>query len=170
MGNAGRRYFQRAFFRHRPPVQVRPAHLRTLCGWSWRPLDVPAMQAAASLLLGAHDFSAFRSSQCQAKSPVRTLHDACIERRGALVIATFGANAFLHHMVRNIMGALVQVGQGKWPPARVAALLQSRERSQGARTFEAQGLYLTGVRYPDAFGLPQDAAEPPWWQLAEARQ
>ncbi len=144
---------------------VRPTHLRQLCGWSFRPLDEHAMQIAAQSLIGTHDFSAFRSAQCQAASPVRTIESLNILRRGSLLITRIRGNAFLHHMVRNIMGSLVQVGQGKWPAEKVAEVLASRDRRNNARTFEAEGLYLTAVDYPQEFGLPIDQACPPWWTL-----
>jgi tRNA pseudouridine38-40 synthase len=132
----------------RPPAWVGRA------GWSFRPLDADAMQQGAQYLLGEHDFSAFRSSQCQAASPVRTMHSLDIERRGRFIIFTLRANAFLHHMVRNIVGALVYVGQGRQPPQWMAQLLQERDRTRSAPTFSPDGLYLTSVAYPAEFGLP----------------
>ncbi len=123
-------------------------------GWSFRPIDVEAMRAGAVHLVGEHDFSSFRSSECQAATPVRTLHELHIERRGRMVVFTLRANAFLHHMVRNIVGALVYVGQGRQPPAWMAALLAERNRTKAAPTFAASGLYLTAVGYPDGYGLP----------------
>lgn len=144
---------------------VRPTHLRQLCGWSFRRLDAALMQAAAQCLVGSHDFSAFRSAQCQAASPIRTIESINVLQRGNLLITHIQGNAFLHHMVRNIMGSLVQVGQGKWPPQKMAAVLASRDRRTNARTFEAAGLYLTAVNYPPQFGLPIGCACPPWWQL-----
>ncbi|HEY9446638.1 MAG TPA: tRNA pseudouridine(38-40) synthase TruA, partial [Burkholderiales bacterium] len=100
------------------------------------------------------DFSAFRSSECQARSPIRTLYSIAICRQADYVIMDFCGNAFLHHMVRNIVGALVYVGKGKREPGWVADVLQSRDRSRAAPTFDASGLYLTGVEYDRAFGLP----------------
>ncbi len=122
-------------------------------GWIFQPLATGAMQEAAHHLLGEHDFSSFRSSQCQAPSPVRTVVQAQIERRGDLVLFHVRANAFLHHMVRNIVGALVQVGLGRQKVDYLATLINARDRSQGAPTFAPDGLYLTDVVYPD-FELP----------------
>jgi tRNA pseudouridine38-40 synthase len=116
-------------------------------GWCFRPLDVERMAQAATSLVGEHDFSAFRSSQCQAASPVRTLERLAIRESGPLVVLEVEANAFLHHMVRNIVGALVWVGLGRRPPHWVAELLAGRERAAGAPTYAPQGLYLTGVEY-----------------------
>jgi tRNA pseudouridine38-40 synthase len=118
-------------------------------GWVFQPLDVLAMTQAAQSLLGQHDFSSFRSSQCQAKSPVRTISELSIEQKGALIIVSLRGNAFLHHMVRNIIGALVQVGQGKESVEYVAGLLALKDRTKGAPTFSPDGLYLTEVSYSD---------------------
>ena len=122
-------------------------------GWVFQPLDATAMQQAARQLPGEHDFSSFRSSQCQAPSPVRTVTHASIERRGDLVLFHVRANAFLHHMVRNLVGALVQVGLGRQGVDYLATLIDARDRTQGAPTFAPDGLYLTDVVYPD-FDLP----------------
>jgi tRNA pseudouridine38-40 synthase len=111
-------------------------------------LDIDLMRQAAKSLLGEHDFTSFRSSQCQAKSPVRTIHALELNTSGSLVIVSLRANAFLHHMVRNIMGALVQIGQRREPVTYIEHLLQVCDRTQGAPTFSPDGLYLTGVRYP----------------------
>jgi len=137
---------------------------RDRAGWVFRPLDDDAMRAAAAALVGEHDFSSFRSSQCQAATPVRTLHQLAIERRGAFVVLTIVANAFLHHMVRNLVGALVHVGTGRRPPDWVAELLAARRRALGAPTFSPAGLYLAGVEYDPAFGLPAPTSDPlaPW--------
>lgn len=137
---------------------------RDRAGWVFRPLDAGAMREAATALVGEHDFTSFRSSQCQAPSPVRTLSRLEVEQRGPFVVLTLTANAFLHHMVRNIVGALVHVGIGRRPPAWVAELLAARRRALGAPTFAAQGLYLCGVEYDPALGLPRPGADPlaPW--------
>jgi tRNA pseudouridine38-40 synthase len=112
-------------------------------GWHHQPLDARAMAKAAALLLGEHDFSAFRSAECQAKSPVKHLREARIVcRRGEIIVFDFAASAFLHHMVRNIVGALVYVGKGAHPPEWMAELLASRDRRRAAPTFAAAGLYL----------------------------
>ena len=122
-------------------------------GWVFQQLDASAMQEGAQHLLGEHDFSSFRSSQCQASSPVRTVVRADIEQRGDLVLFHVRANAFLHHMVRNIVGALVQVGLGRQGVDYLATLIDARDRTRGAPTFAPDGLYLTDVVYPD-FELP----------------
>jgi len=123
-------------------------------GWTHRPLDLSRMQAAAARLLGQHDFSAFRSSECQAASPIRHLDRLDIMQEGDFFIFSFRANAFLHHMVRNLMGALVEVGKGKYEPDWMADLLSQRDRTRAPATFPAAGLYLTRVSYPQEFGLP----------------
>jgi tRNA pseudouridine38-40 synthase len=133
--------------------RVRPALESGRVGWCHAPLDINAMQAAAACLLGTHDFSAFRSAECQARSPVRTLERLQIVRSGMYVLFDFRANAFLHHMVRNIVGSLVHVGKGSQPPSWMKNVLDSRDRTQADRTFEAAGLYLTRVEYPE-FSLP----------------
>ena len=103
---------------------------------------------AAQYMVGVHDFSSFRSSQCQAKSPVRTMHAIDLVQKGDLIFVTLRANAFLHHMVRNILGALIQVGQGREPVSYIDHLLTVCDRTQGAPTFSPDGLYLTAVKYP----------------------
>jgi tRNA pseudouridine38-40 synthase len=112
------------------------------------------MREAARLLVGEHDFSAFRSSECQAKTPVRTLHSLEIELHGERVDFVLRANAFLHHMVRNIVGTLVYVGKGKHPPAWAREVLDSRDRSRAAPTFGPEGLYLEKIEYEAKWGLP----------------
>jgi tRNA pseudouridine38-40 synthase len=128
-----------------------------------KPLQIEPMQAAASMLIGEHDFSAFRSAACQAHSPVRRLQALQVERHGEWVTIDVTANAFLHHMVRNIVGLLLAIGQGRAAPERAQQQLQSRRRSSGEATAAAQGLYLWQVDYPPQFGLPRDSAmiEPP---------
>jgi tRNA pseudouridine38-40 synthase len=132
----------------------RPALLAGLAGWYHRPLDAALMNAAAANLLGTHDFSAFRAAECQAKSPVKTLTRIDVTQQGPFVRFDFSANAFLHHMVRNIVGALVEVGAGKHEPAWLADLLAARDRTRAAPTFAADGLYLAGATYDARFGLP----------------
>ena len=124
-------------------------------GWFHAPLDVAAMQAAARLLLGEHDFSAFRSSQCQAKSPVKTLAQLDINQHGDTIVFELTAGAFLHHMVRNIVGCLVYIGKGKYPPEWIGEVLAGRERSLAAPTFAPDGLYLSRIKYDDKWSLPQ---------------
>jgi tRNA pseudouridine38-40 synthase len=133
---------------------VRPALAARHVGWFHQPLDVEAMRAAAAQLVGEHDFTSFRSSECQAKSPVRTLHSLSIVRRGERVDFVLRANAFLHHMVRNIVGALVYVGKGKHTPLRTGEILRARDRALAAPTFAAEGLYLERVEYESRWNLP----------------
>ncbi|MBE0613711.1 MAG: tRNA pseudouridine(38-40) synthase TruA [Burkholderiales bacterium] len=133
---------------------VRPALHHGRVGWFHLPLDVDAMRIALAHLSGEHDFSAFRSSECQAKSPVRTLHRVAIERRGRYIGFEFTANGFLHHMVRNIVGCLVYVGKGKYPAERLAEVLAGRDRTQAAPTFPPDGLYLDAVEYAPGWKLP----------------
>lgn len=140
---------------------VRPALAARHAGWFHHPLDVAAMRAGARHLVGEHDFSAFRSAECQAPSPVRTLFGLEIEARGERIDFVLRANAFLHHMVRNIVGTLVYVGAGRQPPGWVGELLDSRQRARAAPTFAAEGLYLERVEYEPHWGLPRrETAEP----------
>jgi tRNA pseudouridine38-40 synthase len=133
---------------------VRPAADQGRVGWFHGALDVEAMRTAAAFLPGEHDFTAFRAAECQAQSPVRTMHAVSVEARGPYVIFEFSANAFLHHMVRNLVGSLVYVGKGKHPPQWIAELLQGRDRTRAAPTFDASGLYLLNVEYDARWGLP----------------
>jgi tRNA pseudouridine38-40 synthase len=141
---------------------VRAAGLAGLVGWHHRPLDVARMNAAAAQLLGEHDFSAFRAAECQAKTPVKDLRMARIERRGDYLLCDFRADGFLHHMVRNIMGCLIQVGAGARPPGWLGELLTGRDRTLAAPTFDAAGLYLTHIRYPSRFALPESSSRWPF--------
>jgi tRNA pseudouridine38-40 synthase len=132
---------------------VRPALDLRRCGWEHAPLDVDAMRAAARLVLGRHDFSAFRAAECQAKTPVRELRRVDIERDGCWIEFGLAADAYLHHMVRNLVGALLSVGRGRHPVPWIGELLASRDRSRGAPTAPAGGLYLAEVRYPELHRL-----------------
>lgn len=134
--------------------RVRPALWAGRAGWCFQPLDVGAMRQAAQTLLGEHDFSSFRSAQCQAKHPVRTLHRLDIDERGEFLVFTLRANAFLHHMVRNLIGALLQIGQGREVVAWMGQLLAARDRRLGAPTFMADGLYLSAIEYAEGYTLP----------------
>jgi tRNA pseudouridine38-40 synthase len=133
---------------------VRPAADYARVGWFHLPLDLDTMRHAGRLLVGEHDFSAFRSSECQARTPVRRVSRIDIERRGDYLVFDFCANAFLHHMVRNIVGCLLYVGKGKHPPQWVGDVLAGRDRGRAAPTFEASGLYLVRVEYEARWGLP----------------
>ncbi len=121
------------------------------------PLDVEPMQAAAMRLIGTHDFSALRAAECQARSPVRDLSHLAVRRVGDFVLLEVTANAFLHHMVRNIAGLLMYIGHGNAQPERVSELLAARDRRMAPATAPASGLYLWRVRYPAVFGLPDDS-------------
>ena len=134
---------------------VRPALAARYAGWYHAPLDVEAMRAAARALIGEHDFSAFRAAECQAKTPVRTLHSLVIEQQAERIDLVVRGNAFLHHMVRNIVGSLVYVGAGKQAPGWIAELLASRDRTKAAPTFAPEGLYLERIDYDAKWGLPQ---------------
>ena len=135
---------------------VRPSVDAGRVGWVFRPLDGAAMQRAAALLLGEHDFSSFRAAQCQAHSPVKTLMRLDIQRRGAYWRFDFEASAFLHHMIRNIMGCLVWVGQGARPASWVGEVLQARSRDAAAPTFSPDGLYFLGPTYAPQWNLPAE--------------
>lgn len=132
-------------------------------GWFHWPLDAERMQQAAALMVGEHDFSAFRAAECQAKTPVRTMREAQVRRLGDLLLFDFEANAFLQHMVRNLVGSLVYIGQGKQPVGWVSELLAAKDRRLAAPTFAADGLYLVGVRYEAHWGIPAMAETPPEW-------
>jgi tRNA pseudouridine38-40 synthase len=140
---------------------VRSALLNTRVGWVFRALDVKAMCAATPALLGTHDFTSFRSSECQAKSPVRDVQLLDVARAGQFIRIRIQANAFLHHMVRNIVGALIDIGLSRQSPDWLAHLLAVRNRSAGSPTIAAEGLYLTSVRYDARFEFP-DTQDGPW--------
>ncbi len=133
---------------------VAPAVLAGKVGWYHRRLDVDAMRKAAAMLLGEHDFSAFRAAECQAKSPIKTLYQADLRQHGNFILFEFCASAFLHHMVRNLVGSLVYVGNGNFAPPWMGELLQQQDRTRAAPTFMPDGLYLTGVHYDARWGLP----------------
>ena len=132
----------------------RPALAAGRATWERRPLDAARMHAAAQALVGEHDFSAFRAVECQAKSPLRRVERLDVTRNAEWLTLAITANAFLHHMVRNVAGLLLSVGHGESPPERVLAVLASRDRKINAATAPPDGLYLSAVRYPSGFGLP----------------
>lgn len=123
-------------------------------GWYHRPLDLAAMREAAAALAGTHDFSAFRAAGCQAKTPVRNVRRCDVAQDGSLIRIDCAADGFLHHMIRNIVGALIAIGNGGKPASWMVELLASRDRTQGAATFAADGLYFTGADYAPHFALP----------------
>jgi tRNA pseudouridine38-40 synthase len=141
---------------------VRPSLESGRAGWVFRPLDESLLRDAASRLLGEHDFTSFRASACQARSPVKTMRRIDIARRGPYWRFEFEANAFLHHMIRNIMGCLVLVGQGQKPPAWMDEVLAARDRDAAAPTFSPDGLYFLGPVYEARWGLPDRTAAYDW--------
>lgn len=147
----------RYFIFNRP---VRSGLVAGRATWVYRPLDAERMRAAAALLLGEHDFSAFRAAECQARSPVRRLEALGVAREGDWVVVEATANAFLHHMMRNIVGLLMHVGRGEAPPEHAREVLEARDRTRAPPTAAADGLYLWAVRYPEAFGLPPGGPGP----------
>ena len=145
------RHYQYLLLNH----SIRPAIDHKKTGWYHAALNLDDMRIAASFLIGEHDFSAFRASECQAKSPVREITKLDISRQGNTLVFELSANAFLHHMVRNIVGCLVYVGKGKYAPEWMPELLVSRDRAKAAPTFSAAGLYLAGVTYDSKWNLPR---------------
>jgi tRNA pseudouridine38-40 synthase len=141
---------------------VRPSVDTGQVGWVFRPLNMPAMQQAAQALLGEHDFSSFRAVQCQAHTPVKDMRRIEITRRGAYWRFEFEASAFLHHMIRNIMGCLIAIGQGAQPAAWMTEVLQARSREHAAPTFSPDGLYFLGPVYDHSLGLPTRTAAFDW--------
>ena len=133
---------------------VGPAIHATKAGWYHLPLDIFAMQVAIAYLRGEHDFSAFRASECQAKSPIKNLQIATVTQHGEQFIFEFAANAFLQHQVRNMLGALIYVGNGKHAPSFIQELLAQKDRTLSPPTFSPNGLYLAGVQYDEKFDLP----------------
>jgi tRNA pseudouridine38-40 synthase len=134
--------------------KIRSAVFQHNVSWSFEPLDATKMNGAAQTLLGEHDFSAFRSSQCQAKHAVREMQAISVKRESDYVILDIKANAFLHHMVRNIMGSLMVIGRGEQPVDWLQLVLQGQDRKKAGITAQAAGLYLINVEYPPEHGLP----------------
>lgn len=134
---------------------VRPSVDTGRVGWVYKPLQLEAMRDAAQYLLGEHDFSSFRASACQALSPVKHLMRIDIQRCGAYWRFEFEANAFLHHMIRNLMGCLIMIGDGRKPPQWMGEVLAARDRDAAAPTFSPNGLYFVGPRYSPDWGLPE---------------
>jgi len=151
----GRRY--RYLLLNRPQ---RPGLWQGRVGWFHGELDLQQMQEACGRLLGEHDFSAFRAAGCQARSPIKTLREAQVRQAGSLFVFDFEATAFLHHMVRNLVGTLVYIGKGAQTPGWIDVLLQMRDRRLAAPTFSPDGLYFRGPIYEPCWGLPEAADDP----------
>ncbi len=135
--------------------QIRPAHQAEEVTWNHRPLDASRMREAARALVGTHDFTSFRAVQCQAKSPVKTVHHLEVIEHGRFIVLDIRANAFLHHMVRNFAGVLMTIGAGERPSEWAAEVLAARDRRAGGVTAHPYGLYLVRVEYPEEFVLPE---------------
>ncbi len=133
----------------------RSPHWVGRAGWVHTPLDVAAMDRAARALVGTHDFSAFRSAECQAKTPIKTMSIASVRGHDDFVLFTFKASAFVQHMVRNLVGALIAIGRGRKDPAWITELLDGRDRTVAGPTFMPDGLYLARVDYADGIRLPE---------------
>lgn len=144
-------------------ASVRPAVLARRVAWHFRPLDIEPMQAAARHLVGAHDFSSYRSYACQAKHPVRTVHRLDVTREGPFVVLDIVANAFLHHMVRNIAGVLMEIGSGQQAPDWSAEILAARDRTAGGVNAAPDGLYFVNAEYPERFQIPVRPPGPMIW-------
>lgn len=140
---------------------TRPGLMSGMVGWHHRPLDESRMQEAALKLMGRHDFSAFRAAECQARSPEKEMRMARVLRKGDYLVFDFRADGFLHHMVRNIVGCLVHVGAGNAGPEWIVKLLEHKDRTLAAPTFMPDGLYLSHIRYPVHFDLP-DSGRDTW--------
>ncbi len=142
---------------------VRPTYLARRVTHEYRPLDVTRMQAAARLLVGNHDFSSFRAMQCQAKSPMRELRRLDVTRHGEFVVIEAAANAFLHHMVRNLAGVLMDIGAGEREPSWAREVLEAKDRTVGGITAPPDGLYLTAIDYPEHFNIPRPSGNVSLW-------
>jgi len=136
---------------------IRPALQRRFVAWERLPLDADAMHRAAQALIGEHDFNAFRAVQCQARHAVRDMQEICVRREGAEVVVDVRANAFLHHMVRNIVGSLLVIGRGDSHESWMGELLRGRDRTVAGATAPPQGLCFLGPLYPAQWGLPAEA-------------
>lgn len=139
---------------------IRPGLLRSSLTWHNRPLDISLMQTAANYLIGEHDFTSYRALGCQSKTPMRNMMRFEVIRQGDLVILDITANAFLHHMIRNIAGVLLAIGTANQNPIWAKEILEARDRRQAGVTAPPYGLYLVQITYPDHFGLPRDSLGP----------
>ncbi len=140
---------------------IRSAIAASRVAWYYRPLDVDAMQKAAQFLLGELDFSSFRSAECESNTPMRNVHFIQVSRQGDFVVIDIQANAFLHHMVRNIAGTLMHIGSGFKNPEWAREVLEAKDRRQAAETAPASGLYLCQVNYPASYPFPHRKAVMP---------
>ncbi|WP_230473025.1 tRNA pseudouridine(38-40) synthase TruA [Enterobacillus tribolii] len=154
--SATARRYRYVIYNHR----YRPAILQQGVTHFYHPLDADSMQRAGQALLGENDFTSFRAAQCQSRTPWRNVSHLRVSRHGAYVVVDIKANAFVHHMVRNIVGSLMEVGCGNQPETWIAELLAARDRTAAAATAKAEGLYLVAVDYPAAFALPQTPPGP----------
>ena len=145
---------------------LRPALMDKEVTWNYRPLDIVSMQKAAAHLVGTHDFSSFRAAACQANSPIRTMHHLSVIAAGDYIVLDVRANAFLHHMIRNLAGLLMKIGAGEAPPEWAMEVLIAKDRRVSAATAKPYGLYFVDAEYDDAFNLPQTPLGPhflaPW--------
>ena len=139
---------------HRPGLHSR--HV----GWTHWPIEMSRVEAALPALWGTHDFTSFRAAECQAKSPIKTMHSATVSAHGNLLRFEFHADAFLHHMIRNIMGALVYIGNGRQPADWLNTLIAQKDRKLAAPTFSPDGLYLAGIEYDRRFNIPEIFVDP----------
>lgn len=147
---------------------LRPSLIRQYVSWCYRPLDVEKMAMASNYWIGEHDFSSFRAAGCQSRTAIRIMHSIRIVRVGDQVILEFVANAFLHHMVRNMVGVLLEIGMGHEEPAWALQVLEVRDRKQAGITAPATGLYLVEVQYPKHYGLPSLELGP--WFLKQSKE
>ena len=145
---------------------TRPAILRDRVCWIRSPLNVDAMHEGAQSLLGEHDFTSFRAVECQSTTALRHVDSISVKGDGPLVVIEISANAYLHHMVRNIAGTLLMVGAGERPPGWVAETLAARDRTRAGITAPASGLYLWSVRYPKSLQVPEVVFSRPWAMIA----
>lgn len=139
---------------------IRPSLLKNYVSWYYRPLDVQKMSEAAQYWIGEHDFSSFRAAQCQSKSPIRHVHAITVIRLGDRIVIDVTANAFLHHMIRNMAGVLLAIGAGLAGVEWAQTVLMAKDRRQAGLTASPQGLYLVTVRYGLHFGLPETPVGP----------
>ncbi len=147
--------------------RARSALLNNKIVWERRPLSLERMKKGAYFLIGSHDFSAYRSLACQANSPLRTVHKLEVVQQGAIITLEIEANAFLHHMVRNIAGVLMEIGMGNKNPEWAREVLESKDRRKGGVTAPPEGLYLMKVSYPEKIIFPEPDQVSPIWDLVD---